>query len=141
MPLWGAACRPPGGPATGTAFARIEVPLSGSAVAARGLLAGADQAEAAKLAGAQGQKVVLGANYPNPFNAQTVIQYQLAETGSVRLEVYDFLGQRVRTLVAGEQAVGVYLVVWTAGMTRDRSWPQGCISAASKPGSSLRCAG
>ena len=55
---------------------------------------------------------VLGANYPNPFNPSTIIPYELAATTQVRLEVFNTLGQRMATLVDGEQGVGTYSVQW-----------------------------
>ena len=56
----------------------------------------------------------LGQNYPNPFNPGTVIPYELAAEGYVRLEVFNLLGQRVATLVDGEQAAGLYTAEWDA---------------------------
>ena len=56
----------------------------------------------------------LGQNYPNPFNPGTVIPYQLAADGYVRLEVFNLLGQRVATLVEGEMAAGSYTAQWDA---------------------------
>ena len=56
----------------------------------------------------------LGQNYPNPFNPGTVLPYQLATEGYVRLEVFNLLGQRVETLVDGVQAAGSYAVQWDA---------------------------
>ena len=54
----------------------------------------------------------LGPNYPNPFNPETTIAYDVAKTGTVRLSVYALTGQLVRTLVDGECSAGSYSVVW-----------------------------
>ncbi len=51
-------------------------------------------------------------NYPNPFNPNTTIGYSLAQPGLVRLEIYNALGQRVRTLVNTRQSAGYYQVRW-----------------------------
>ena len=59
-------------------------------------------------------RFALGQNYPNPFNPGTVIPYQLATDGYVRLEVFNLLGQRVATLVDGAQVAGAYAVPWDA---------------------------
>ncbi len=56
----------------------------------------------------------LAANYPNPFNPQTTIQYALPQAADVGLTVYNVLGQPVRTLVAEHQAAGRYAVEWDA---------------------------
>lgn len=56
----------------------------------------------------------LNGNYPNPFNPTTVIAYQLATAGSVRLAVYDILGREVAILVNQERAVGRYEVSFNA---------------------------
>ncbi len=56
----------------------------------------------------------LGQNYPNPFNASTVIPYQISgtEESFLRLEVYDLLGRRVKTLVCQQQDPGTHLAIW-----------------------------
>ena len=56
----------------------------------------------------------LAPNYPNPFNSGTRLVYRLADAGPVRLEVYNVLGQRVRTLVDETQKAGSYRVHWDA---------------------------
>jgi hypothetical protein len=56
---------------------------------------------------------LLHANYPNPFNPGTRIEYQLPEAALVRLEIFNALGQKVRELIRGEQrAPGSYALEW-----------------------------
>jgi len=57
-------------------------------------------------------RTVLLQNAPNPFNPSTVIHYELAEDGMVRLSVYDLRGRRVRELVSQRQDAGRYQVLW-----------------------------
>ncbi len=56
----------------------------------------------------------LDPNFPNPFNASTQIAYRLATPGLVRLEIYNVLGQPVRTLANQFQLAGFYQVRWDA---------------------------
>jgi len=50
--------------------------------------------------------------FPNPFNLQTTIRFNLAQRGDVELAIYNLLGQRVATLVLGEQEAGSHEVRW-----------------------------
>jgi hypothetical protein len=61
------------------------------------------------------EATTLGAAYPNPFNPQTTLSYNIAEEGFVRLEVYNLLGQRVALLAEGHHAAGFYQITWNAG--------------------------
>jgi hypothetical protein len=54
----------------------------------------------------------LGQNYPNPFNPTTVVAYALQKKALVKLEIYNLLGQRVKTLVDEYQSSGSYRVPW-----------------------------
>ena len=51
-------------------------------------------------------------NFPNQFNPETTIAYDLSERAPVRLEIYDILGQRVRVLMDEVQVAGRYQVRW-----------------------------
>ncbi|MFA4907617.1 MAG: T9SS type A sorting domain-containing protein [archaeon] len=53
-------------------------------------------------------------NYPNPFNASTVISYQLPVRSFVSLKVFDLLGREIETLVAEEKSAGTYTATWNA---------------------------
>ncbi len=49
-------------------------------------------------------------NYPNPFNPSTLIQYDVAFEGMVKLDVYNSLGELVTVLFNGIQKKGIYSI-------------------------------
>jgi hypothetical protein len=51
-------------------------------------------------------------NFPNPFNPQTSIHYELEEASQVRLEIISLAGQKIVTLVDAGQQRGAYTIVW-----------------------------
>jgi len=51
-------------------------------------------------------------NYPNPFNPYTTIKYQLPILTHVRLDIFNIMGQRVKTLVDKKQKPGYWTVRW-----------------------------
>ncbi len=59
----------------------------------------------------------LSQNYPNPFNPSTVINYDLPVASKVVLKVYDILGNKVSTLVNGEEEAGSYQIVFNTQNT------------------------
>ncbi|MFQ5864759.1 MAG: S8 family serine peptidase [bacterium] len=58
---------------------------------------------------------VLEQNYPNPFNPTTTINYTIPpshDNSRVKLDIYNTLGQKIRTLVNENQTAGTYQVQW-----------------------------
>jgi len=53
-------------------------------------------------------RIVLEANYPNPFNPGTVIRYSLSQPEYVTLKVYNAIGSEVRTLYEGYKNAGTF---------------------------------
>ena len=47
-------------------------------------------------------------NYPNPFNPETWIPYQLAKATDVTMTIHSMNGSMIRTLALGHQAAGIY---------------------------------
>ena len=56
----------------------------------------------------------LAQNYPNPFNPVTTIEYSLPHRDHVTIEVFNILGQKIRTLVDREEPAGSYEIIWDA---------------------------
>lgn len=54
------------------------------------------------------KETALLANYPNPFNPETWIPYQLVKPAEVTLHIYSVKGELVQTLALGHQSVGIY---------------------------------
>jgi hypothetical protein len=57
----------------------------------------------------------LGQNYPNPFAAETTIQYTLPQSGKVNLSLFDISGRVVRVLVNGSKDAGTHAVSFNTG--------------------------
>jgi len=62
----------------------------------------------------------LSQNYPNPFNQTTMIEYDLPVPTHVTIDIYNMLGQKVRTLVDDNRAAGSYRVMWDGNTSSGR---------------------
>jgi len=51
-------------------------------------------------------------NYPNPFNMSTAIQFNVTDGQKVSLEIYNALGEKVKTLYSGYTAPGTHSFTW-----------------------------
>ena len=59
-------------------------------------------------------ETILGQNFPNPFNPETWIPYQLEKSADVSLQIYDTSGRVVRTIDLGFKSQGFYMTRSTA---------------------------
>lgn len=74
----------------------------------------------------------LSANYPNPFNPSTNIEYKIAKAGKVDLTVYDMLGRAVKTLISEELAPGAYRISWNGADSHNQPVASGVYIAKMK---------
>ena len=51
-------------------------------------------------------------NYPNPFNPWTYIKFSTPQQAFVTIEIYNVLGQKIRTLIKTELFAGVHQIEW-----------------------------
>ena len=54
----------------------------------------------------------LFANYPNPFNPETTIQFIIPSTGEVEINIFDINGRKINTLYNGIKQAGTHKIVW-----------------------------
>ena len=69
-----------------------------------------------------GEEFELSQNFPNPFNATTVLRFRLDRSGPVRLAVYDVLGREIARLVDEPLAAGRHEFRWDAGSSPSGSY-------------------
>ena len=70
-------------------------------------------------------KYYLFPNYPNPFNASTVITYALPEPGRVKLSILDLLGREVISSLDGFKQAGSHSVIWDGKDGHGNQLPSG----------------
>jgi hypothetical protein len=54
----------------------------------------------------------LAQNYPNPFNPSTRVDYSVPVNSKISIEVFNIIGQKVKTLVDGNVTAGNHVVTW-----------------------------
>jgi hypothetical protein len=69
--------------------------------------------------------LILGQNFPNPFNLETGISFSLTRSSNVSLKIYNILGEEVRTLADGQYSPGGYALSWDARDGRGAIVPSG----------------
>lgn len=64
-------------------------------------------------------------NYPNPFNPTTHIAFDIAQSGHIKIKVYNILGQEVKTLVSRYYETGRYNIEWDGRDDRGQTLSSG----------------
>lgn len=64
-------------------------------------------------------------NFPNPFNPETNIQYELPEAAFVSLNIFNVRGQEVRRLLSQQQSAGVKQISWNSQDNWGKNVPSG----------------
>ena len=67
----------------------------------------------------------LAGNSPNPFRAQTTVEFALSEQSHVTVTVYDMMGRKVATLVDGPRSTGTHRVRWGGESERGETLASG----------------
>lgn len=60
------------------------------------------------------QQFKLYANYPNPFNPETIIKYEIPQISNVKIEVFDVLGRVIKVLADEQKTAGRYEIKFDA---------------------------
>lgn len=71
------------------------------------------------------EQFALKQNFPNPFNPTTIIQFDLPQSETVILKIYDLLGQELRTLVDRELPAGSHQARWDGKNNTNNDVPTG----------------
>ena len=67
----------------------------------------------------------LSQNYPNPFNPVTRFSVDLPKLSEVDVTVYDLLGQKIATLLTGQQEAGYHTIEWDSKDSHGLTVPSG----------------
>jgi hypothetical protein len=63
--------------------------------------------------------------YPNPFNSESIISFNINETSNVQLKIYNTLGKEINILLNEELSPGKYDIIWDAKDKLGNSLPSG----------------
>jgi len=64
-------------------------------------------------------------NFPNPFNSSTSISIRLPKESNIRLDIYNILGQQIKTIVDGNYSAGVHTFTWDGTDNQERNVASG----------------
>jgi immune inhibitor A len=95
---------------TGTSVSVVSISNSGAVMTAD-IAVGSPQSISAYGDLLPGKIKVLG-NFPNPFNPETAIRFEVFKEAHVKLEIFDITGRKIRTLDQRTLSRGIYAVFW-----------------------------
>ncbi len=61
------------------------------------------------------EEIILYQNYPNPFNSSTLIQFQLPKESEISIELYNVLGEKIKTIVDGFYSKETHVINYSPG--------------------------
>jgi len=64
-------------------------------------------------------------NFPNPFSYSTNIQFNLKTTNNIQINIYNQIGQKVKTLANGNYSAGIHQVTWNGDAQDGSALPAG----------------
>ena len=67
----------------------------------------------------------LKGNYPNPFNPETTISFDISTDSNVQINIYNIRGQKVKALVDDFYSSGSYSIIWQGTDDKDNTLPSG----------------
>ncbi|MDZ7725830.1 MAG: alpha-amylase family glycosyl hydrolase [candidate division KSB1 bacterium] len=65
------------------------------------------------------------AGYPNPFNSSVRFEYYLPMSGTIEINIFNVLGQKIRSLFKGQQGAGSYVLHWDGRSNQNEQVPSG----------------
>ena len=67
------------------------------------------------------QSPLLHSNFPNPFNPNTLLRYDLPQSGMVNITIHDMTGRKIKTLVNSAQSAGYKTIQWNGTDDNNKS--------------------
>ena len=67
------------------------------------------------------QSPLLHSNFPNPFNPNTLLRYDLPQSGMVNISIHDMTGRKIKTLVNSAQSAGYKTIQWNGTDDNNKS--------------------
>jgi hypothetical protein len=77
-------------------------------------------------------------NFPNPFNTETTIRYEIPKLEHVELKIYNIYGQEIRSILDEIQPAGKYTIVWSTKNNSGMDVSPGIYFLQMKAGTQLR---